>query len=96
MIAPQYCKVGQTMTFEGYADDFGNHIVAVEFSLDDGASWASFDTSASDPGKSVHWTYAYTPQAPGTYQLFVRSVTEDGRRSPMAASAILYVEDAQA
>lgn len=94
MITPRQCTVGQTMTFEGYADDYGTQIVAVEFSLDDGASWASFDVSASDPGKSVHWTYSYTPEQPGTYQLFVRSVTADGRRSPMAASAVLYVSEA--
>lgn len=91
MISARQCKVGQTVTFEGYADDYGSHIVAVEVTLDDGATWASFDTSGSDPSLSVHWTYSFTPQAAGTYQLRVRSVTEDGRRSPVAADALLYV-----
>lgn len=32
MIAPVQGRVGQPVTFEGYADDYGNHIVALEFS----------------------------------------------------------------
>lgn len=91
MITPKQCKVGQTVTFEGYADDFGRHIVAVEFSFDDWKTFATFDTSGSDPNKSIHWTYAYTPTQPGTYHLKVRSVTEDGRKSPVAAEATLFV-----
>ena len=93
MISARQCSVGQTVTFEGYADDYGNHVVAVEVTLDDGATWASFDTSASIPGLAVHWTYAFTPRAAGTYRLRARSVTEDGRRSPIAADALLYVEE---
>ncbi len=50
------------------------------------------DVSASDPDLMVHWTYAYTPQQEGIYQLKVRSVTEDGRTSLLAAVAELHVE----
>ena len=92
MIAPVQGKVGQPVTFEGYADDYGSHIVALEFSLDGGTTWARQDVSASDPNLMVHWTYAYTPQKEGIYQLKVRSVTEDGRTSPLAAVAELHVE----
>ena len=42
--------------------------------------------------RDSHWTYAYTPQQEGIYQLKVRSVTEDGRTSPLAAVAELHVE----
>ena len=93
MIPPKLCKVGQTITFAGYADDYGRHIVAVEFTFDDWKTYATYDTSASDPNLMVHWTYAYTPKQPGTYQLKVRSVTEDGRKSPIAAEATLIVEE---
>ena len=72
MIAPVQGKVGQPVTFEGYADDYGSHIVALEFSLDGGTTWARQDVSASDPNLMVHWTYAYTPQQEGIYQLKVR------------------------
>lgn len=40
----------------------------------------------------IHWTYTYTPEEEGTYQLKVRSVTEDGRKTPLAAVAELFVE----
>lgn len=92
MIPPQFAKVGQTVTFEGYADDYGSPVIAIEFSLDDGESWASQDVSAADSGLSVHWTYAFTPSEPGRYQLRVRSVAADGRRSPLAAIAEVFVE----
>ena len=48
MIAPVQGRVGQTVTLEGYADDFGNQIDAIEVSLDGGRSWASFSTAESN------------------------------------------------
>lgn len=93
MIAPVLGKVGQPVTFEGYADDFGNHIIALEFSLDGGKTWAVQDTKDSDPNLMIHWTYTYTPNQCGIYQLKVRSVTEDGRKSPLAAVTELHVEE---
>lgn len=92
MIAPIIGKVGHAVTFEGYADDYGTQIVAIEFTLDDGATWASQDVSASDPNKSVHWTYTFTPTQPGIHQLRVRSVTVDGRKSPIAAVGEIHAE----
>lgn len=92
MIAPIYAHAGQTVTLEGYADDYGNHIVTMEFSLDGGQTWAAHDTSASNPDLSVHWTFSYTPEEPGTYAFLARAITEDGRRSPVAASTTIYVD----
>ena len=93
MIAPPTCKLGDTLVFEGYADDYGEHIAAVEFSLDGGTSWTAFDTGHSAPDLMVRWTYSYEPTKSGRYQLKVRSVSDDGRRSPQAALAEFYVED---
>lgn len=84
MLAPMQVEVGKPVEFTGYADDYGNHIVAVEFSLDDGESWTSYDVSGSSADLWVHWTFAYTPEVPGTYRLLVRSVADDGRVSPLA------------
>lgn len=91
MIAPVYAQVGDTVTLQGYADDYGNHIVAMEFSLDGGQTWAAHDTSESDPGRSIHWTFSYTFDEPGAYSFMARAVTEDGRRTPIAASTTIHV-----
>lgn len=92
MIAPKTCRLGETMTFRGYADDYGRAIAGVEFSLDVGDTWALFDVSEADPGLSVQWEYSYTPKAVGRYQLMVRSVSPDGRRSPTNAVVEFFVE----
>ena len=39
MIAPLSVEVGRPVRFEGYAEDYGVPIVAVQFSLDGGATW---------------------------------------------------------
>lgn len=95
MIAPVYGHVGQTITLEGYADDFGNQIDAVEISLDGGQTWASFSTAGSNAESMVHWTYSYTPRQPGVYEVSVRSVTSDGRRSPVCATTQLIIDAAE-
>ena len=92
MLAPMNVEVGKPVTFTGYADDYGAHIVAVEFSLDDGESWTAYDVSGSSPDLWVHWTFTYIPEQPGRYRLLVRSVTEDGRRSPEADAAEFYAQ----
>ncbi len=84
MIAPMQVAVGKPVTFSGYAEDYGRQIVAVEFSLDDGAHWTPYDVSASASELWVHWTFSYTPEEPGFYRLLVRSVNEAGAASPLA------------
>ena len=79
--------VGVPLVFEGYANDFDKAIRAVQFSLDGGENWTSYDVSDSSPDLWVHWTFTYTPERPGTYQLLVRSVNADGDASPLADSA---------
>ena len=60
-------------------------IIAVEFSLDNGAHWTRYDLEGTTAERWVSWTFAYTPEAPGAYQMKVRSVNEDGDASPIAA-----------
>lgn len=90
MIAPMHVETGKPVTFTGYADDYGNQIAAVQFSLDDGESWTSYDVSDSSPDLWVHWTFTYTPETPGAYRLLVRSVRDDGKTSPVADVAEFY------
>ena len=87
MIGSVRGTVGVPLVFEGYANDFDKAIRAVQFSLDGGENWTSYDVSDSSPDLWVHWTFTYTPERPGTYQLLVRSVNADGDASPLADSA---------
>lgn len=74
----QIIEAGKPYSFEGYAHAFDEQIVAVEFSLDNGATWTRFDTSDSDKTKWVYWHYTFTPEETGAYVLSVRAVSESG------------------
>lgn len=93
MIAPQEVAVGQAVTLEGYADDYGRPIAAVLFSWDDGRTWERYDVSKAATECSVHWSYRFAPTEPGEYCLRVRSESTDGRRSPEAAIARIFVRE---
>ena len=77
-------RVGEPMEFTGWAHDFDKRIIAVEFSLDNGANWTTYDVSDSTDDLWVHWTFSYTPERPGFYRLLVRSVNDAGAASPLA------------
>ncbi|MFR7495348.1 MAG: tyrosine-protein phosphatase, partial [Adlercreutzia sp.] len=76
---------GAPIEFAGYVDDFDRAICAMEFSLDDGASWTAYPTAAVDKSRGVNWRFVYTPETPGRYLLKVRPVTEDGEPSALVA-----------
>ncbi len=76
---------GRPIEFAGYVDDFDRTIRAMEFSLDDGASWTAYPTEAVDKTRGVNWRFVYTPPQAGRYLLKVRPVTEDGEPSPLVA-----------
>jgi len=76
-------------TFEGYADAYDDPIVAVEISLDRGATWTRFDTAGAVVGKWVYWKYTFTPEAEGAYVLMVRAVSESGLVSETPASIMV-------
>ena len=86
-------KVGDMVTFEGYADDCGTQVVAVEFSLDNGETWTSFDTTSSSTDSWVYWSFDYVTEQAGIFKLDVRAVTEDGTVSPLASSVVFEVEE---
>lgn len=77
--------VGCPIEFSGYVDDFDRTICAMEFSLDDGASWTAYPTAAVDKSRGVNWRFVYTPEHAGRYLLKVRPVTEDGEPSSLVA-----------
>ena len=83
--------LGSEVTFEGYADDLGAPIAAVEFSLDGGETWTSYETANATAEKWVYWHFGFVPEAVGTYQLSVRARTADGNVSPLAANVVFEV-----
>ncbi|MEE8716971.1 MAG: triple tyrosine motif-containing protein [Coriobacteriales bacterium] len=86
MIAGITGRVGQPLTIAGYANDYDRRICAVQFSLDDGETWTTYETPNTVPDKNLYWRFEYTPEQPGNYQLLVRSVNEDGVASPIPAA----------
>lgn len=84
--------VGDLIAFEGYADDCGTAIAAVEFSLDGGETWTAYETEGANGDQWVYWHFEYVPEAAGSYKLDVRAVTEDGTVSPLASSVVFTVE----
>ncbi len=87
MIAHMNGRVGHPMRFKGSAYDFGHAIVAIQFSLDDGATWTTYETPETNDFQNVGWTFDYAPEEPGCYVLKVRSVNDEGAASPEAAFA---------
>lgn len=83
------------IAFEGYADDLGEPIAAVEFSLDGGETWTAYETKNATADKWVYWHFGFTPKAEGSYQLSVRARTTSGKVSPLAASVTFDVAEQQ-
>ncbi|MDR3052959.1 MAG: hypothetical protein LBU48_03750 [Coriobacteriales bacterium] len=85
---------GQPLTVEGYAQDFGIPVSAVQFSCDDGETWTSYDLQNADADKNVNWSFTFTLSEPGRYRLLVRAVTQDGRTTPDPATATIDIRQA--
>ena len=85
-------KAGTEIIFEGYADDLGSPITSVEFSLDNGATWTSYETADATTDKWVYWNFTYAAETAGTYKLDVRATTADGIVSPLTSSVVFTVQ----
>lgn len=84
-------SLAEEITFEGYADDLGSAIAAVEFSMDGGKTWTSYETAGATSDKWVYWNYSFKPETAGTFKLDVRAVTANGLVSPLASSVVFTV-----
>jgi len=84
-------NVGDEIRFEGYADDCGSAIAAVEFSMDGGQTWTTYETAGATADKWVYWYFTYTPEEAGVYELQVRAITENGVVSPVASTLVFNV-----
>lgn len=92
MIGAIHGTAGKPVTASGYAQDFGEPISAVQFSCDDGKTWTTYPLSNMDPDRNVNWSFSFTPEHAGTYELLVRAVRGDGSTSPEPARTTIIVE----
>lgn len=74
----QVIEIGQPYEFSGYAAAWDQHIVALEFSMDGGATWTRYETPDTNLDNWVIWHFTYTPETESAYVLSIRSVSEDG------------------
>ena len=74
------------MTFDGYVDDFERNVAAMQFSLDDGATWTTYETRGTVADKGVNWHFTYIPTQPGRYLLKARAIDGEGNASALVAS----------
>lgn len=79
-------RKGETVVFEGYADDCESAVAAVEFSMDGGETWTSCATEDATADRWVYWTFAVAPEKAGSYEMIVRARTADGTVSPLAST----------
>ncbi|MDO4549298.1 MAG: molybdopterin-dependent oxidoreductase [Clostridia bacterium] len=85
--------IGTQMTFEGYADDCGQAIAAVEFSMDGGVTWTSCSTQGASSSRWVYWNFSWIPDTVGVYKLEARARCADGSVSPLAANVVFSVTE---
>ncbi len=85
-------QVGETIVFEGYADDYDVPIAAIEISMDGGETWTVCETDGVTAERWVYWYFSYVPEEAGTYKLEARARTAEGVVSPLAAAVVFQVE----
>ena len=81
----------QPMLLEGWASDYDKAITAVELSFDGGETWTTCPTTGATAERWVWWRFEFAPSAVGPHKALVRSVNEDGRKSPVPAAHFFEV-----
>lgn len=91
MLHTQYGKAGEELVFEGYASDYDRAITAIQFSIDGGEHWNTYETPGATSDRLVHWRFSYTPSAKGEFRLLVRSVNDKGEAGPVPDGVTVVV-----
>lgn len=85
-------RVGESLEFEGYVDDFSHNVSAIQFSLDGGATWTEYSTIGAVKERGLTWRFVYCPQSCGLYLLKVRAVDGKGIASDIVAEYAFEVK----
>ncbi len=65
----------------------------IEFSMDNGETWTSYDVGDVDTAKWIWWNFTFTPEQEGAYVLSVRGTTVDGDVSYKAHEVLVNAKD---
>lgn len=92
---------GEPVQLEGYANcwDWGwsdlDSLTSIEISGDYGQTWTSIpiDLDDYDPEAWVHWTAAWNPPAPGTYNLSVRATCSNPDSTLRVGNVIVTIAE---
>ncbi len=93
MIPAIEAVVGHPVEVKGYAQNFDGPIGAMEFSCDGGATWTTYETVGADQSLNVNWSFSFTPEKSGAYELLVRAVTDEGASTPEPAVVRVNVRE---
>ena len=74
-------ETGKPYTFQGYVDAFDHKVKTIEFSMDHGETWTTYDLGDTDTKRWIWWTFEWTPPEHGAYCLSVRATTDQGEVS---------------
>ena len=88
----QIFEKGKPITFTGVVDAYDEKVVAVEISMDKGATWTRFDLGETELSKWINWSFTYTPAATGSFLIQVRGISETGLVSATPAKVMFNVK----
>lgn len=91
MIPQVQGTVGTPVRLSGYAYDFGQTIAGVQFSLNEGRTWTTYETPGTNDYQTLSWSFDYTPERPGTYHFLIRALNDRGEPSPTPSHVTLVV-----
>ncbi len=86
-------ETGKPYTFQGYVDAFDHKVKSIEFSMDHGETWTTYDLGDTDVNRWIWWTFEWTPPEHGAYCLSVRATTEEGEVSYREHEVMVNAKD---
>lgn len=72
----------------GYVDSPDCNIAAMQFSLNNGATWTTYPIPGTSSVRSIHWKLLYAPPIPGRYLLKARFVNRLNEPSDFVSSLL--------
>jgi len=88
----QIFEYGEPIIFEGYADAFADKVTSVQFSLDNGETWTTYEVNDTEDDQWVYFTYEPKDLPMGSYVLTVRATCESGMENYLNYQQMFHVQ----